>query len=122
MKDEGKKVREYGHGSARALRTETIEAIPLVSAKRGKFESLNDTKIEAMVFAQLKDYKLFVREIEGEEPEDGAIVSAALEMLFNTDKGFERWRQNERKKLRQSMELASPKTNTRTTSFDTSQT
>lgn len=102
MGDETKKGRENGRGnSGRASKAETAEAVPLVSAKRGKFDSLKETKIEAVVFAQLKDYKSFVREIEGEEPEDGAIVSAALEMLFEADKGFERWQQNERKKGKQ---------------------
>ena len=101
MKEEMKKGREQVRGSSRASKAETTEAVPLVSAKRGKFESLRDAKIEAVVFAQLKDYKSFVKEIEGEEPEDGAIVSAALEMLFEADAGFERWQQNERKKGRQ---------------------
>lgn len=102
MKNESKNGRNFLRGSrssgGRASRTETTEAIPLVSAKRGKFESLKDAKIEAVAFAQLKNYKSFVREIEGEEPEDGAIVSAALEMLFEADKGFERWQQERLKK------------------------
>jgi len=102
MKNETKKVNDNLRGFGRTSRTEATEALPLVSAKRGKFESLKDAKIEAVVFAQLKDYKAFVREIEGEEPEDGAIVSAALEMLFETDKGFERWQEERRKKGRQS--------------------
>lgn len=97
-REEAKKGRETVRGLSRSSRTEATEAVPLVSAKRGKFESLKDAKIEAVAFAQLKDYKAFVREIEGEEPEDGAIVSAALEMLFKADVGFERWQQNERKK------------------------
>lgn len=101
MRNNTKKGRDFLHGASRISRTESTESIPLVSAKRGKFESLKDAKIEAVAFSQLKDYKAFVKDIEGEEPEDGAIVSAALEMLFEADKGFERWQQNERKKGRQ---------------------
>ena len=33
-------------------------------------------------------YKRYVYEAEGEEPTDGAICSAALEMLFAADAGF----------------------------------
>ncbi len=77
---------------------ETIEAVPLVSAKRGKFETIENVTVEALVFARLADYKSFVAEIEGEEPEAGAIISAGLEMLFDTDKGFERWAAERRKK------------------------
>ncbi len=77
---------------------ETIEAVPLVSAKRGKFETIDNVKVEALVFARLADYKSFVAEMEGEEPEAGAIISAGLEMLFDTDKGFERWAAEQRKK------------------------
>lgn len=77
---------------------ETIEAAPLVSAKRGKFETIENAKVEAVVFARLKDYKSFVAEMEGEEPEAGAIISAGLEMLFDADRGFERWAAERRKK------------------------
>lgn len=101
MKNNTKNGHNNLRGASRTSKTESTETLPLVSAKRGKFESLKEAKIEAVVFAQLEDYKAFVREIEGEEPEDGAIVSAALEMLFESDKGFERWQQNERKKGKQ---------------------
>ncbi len=77
---------------------ETIEAVPLVSAKRGKFETIDNVKVEALVFARLENYKAFVAELEGEVPEAGAIISAGLEMLFDTDKGFERWAAERRKK------------------------
>lgn len=82
------------------VRAETSEAVPLVSAKRGKFETLTNTKIEAIMYARLTDYKSFVCELEGEEPEDGAVISAGLEMLFGADKGFERWVSDARKKSR----------------------
>jgi len=82
------------------VRAETSETVPLVSAKRGKFETLQNTKIEAVVYARLTDYKSFVCELEGEEPEDGAIISAGLEMLFGADKGFARWGSDTRKKNR----------------------
>ena len=77
---------------------ETIEAVPLVSAKRGKFETIENAKVEALVFARLADYKSFVAEMEGEVPEAGAIISAGLEMLFDADRGFERWTAERRKK------------------------
>jgi hypothetical protein len=77
---------------------EIIEAVPLVSAKRGKFETIDNAKVEALVFARLEDYKSFVAEMEGEEPEAGAIISAGLEMLFDADRGFERWAAERRKK------------------------
>ena len=76
------------------------EVAPLVSSKRGKFETLENAKIEAPVFGRFKDYKAFVAELEGEEPEDGAIISAGLEMLFEADKGFERWYAEQRRKGR----------------------
>src|SRR5437588_6383503 len=88
----------------RASKTETPENAPLVSAKRGKFESLKDAKVEAVIFARLGEYKAFVKEMEGEEPEEGAIVSAGLEMLFAADKGFERWQSEQRKRERQTGE------------------
>jgi hypothetical protein len=87
--------------SSRVGKNEISDSVPLVSAKRGKFESLKDAKIEAMVFARMKDYKAFVKEIEGEEPEDGSVISVALELLFSADKGFERWQQEQRRKGRQ---------------------
>lgn len=101
VRDEAKNGREAHARGRRTARTETPESLPLVSAKRGKFEPLKDTKIEAVVFARLGDYKAFVKEIEGEEPDEGAIVSAGLEMLFQADKGFERWQGEQRKRERQ---------------------
>jgi len=86
----------------RAAKAETPENVPLVSAKRGKFESLRDAKVEAVVYARLGEYKEFVKEMEGEEPEEGAIVSAGLEMLFAADVGFGRWMGERRKRERQS--------------------
>lgn len=100
-KDEANNERESQGRGRRTARVETTMSIPLVSAKRGKFTSLTNTKVEAVVYARLSDYKAFVREIEGEEPDEGAIVSAALEMLFEADKGFERWMIDQRKKNRQ---------------------
>jgi hypothetical protein len=88
----------------RAGRAETPENVPLVSAKRGKFESLKDAKVEAVIYARLGEYKTFVKEMEGEEPEDGAIISAGLEMLFAADAGFERWLNDQRKRERQTGE------------------
>lgn len=92
-------AREDGRGSRRGA-AEAAEAAPLVSSKRGKFETLENAKIEAPVFGRFKDYKAFVSELEGEEPEDGAIISAGLEMLFEADKGFERWYAEQRRKGR----------------------
>ncbi len=88
----------------RAGKAEMPESVPLVSAKRGKFESLKDAKVEAVIFARLGDYKAFVKEMEGEEPDEGAIVSAGLEMLFAADAGFERWQSEQRKRERQTGE------------------
>ena len=98
-KDEGRQTREEGRGGRRGA-AEAAEVAPLVSSKRGKFEVLENTKIEAPVFGRFKDYKAFVAELEGEEPEDGAIISAGLEMLFEADKGFERWLTEQRRKGR----------------------
>lgn len=92
-------AREEGRGGRRGV-AEATEVAPLVSSKRGKFETLTDAKIEAPVFGRFKDYKAFVAELEGEEPEDGAIISAGLEMLFEADKGFERWYAEQRRKGR----------------------
>jgi len=99
-RDEGRQTREEGRGGRRGA-AEATEVAPLVSSKRGKFETLTDTKIEAPVFGRFKDYKAFVAELEGEEPEDGAIISAGLEMLFEADKGFERWYAEQRRKGRE---------------------
>jgi hypothetical protein len=98
-RDEGRQTREAGRGGRRSA-TEATEVAPLVSSKRGKFEVLENTKIEAPVFGRFKDYKAFVAELEGEEPEDGAIISAGLEMLFEADKGFERWYAEQLRKSR----------------------
>ena len=98
-RDEGRQTREEGRGGRRGA-AEATEVAPLVSSKRGKFEVLENTKIEAPVFGRFKDYKAFVAELEGEEPEDGAIISAGLEMLFEADKGFERWYAEQRRKGR----------------------
>jgi hypothetical protein len=92
-------AREDGRGSRRGA-AEAAEVAPLVSSKRGKFETLENAKIEAPVFGRFKDYKAFVAELEGEEPEDGAIISAGLEMLFDADRGFERWYAEQRRKSR----------------------
>ena len=99
-RDEGRQAREEGRAGRRGT-AEAAEVAPLVSAKRGKFETLTDTKIEAPVFGRFKDYKAFVAELEGEEPEDGAIISAGLEMLFEADKGFERWYSEQRRRGRE---------------------
>lgn len=98
-KDENRQAREEGKGSRRGG-MEAAESAPLVSSKRGKFETLENAKIEAPVFAKFADYKSFVAELEGDEPEDGAIISAGLEMLFEADKGFERWLTEQRRKGR----------------------
>ena len=92
-------AREEGRGGRRGA-AEATEVAPLVSSKRGKFETLENAKIEAPVFGRFKDYKAFVAELEGEEPEDGAIISAGLEMLFEADRGFERWYAEQRRKGR----------------------
>jgi len=99
-KDENRQAREEVKGSRRGS-AEAAETAPLVSSKRGKFETLGNAKIEAPVFAKFADYKSFVAELEGDEPEDGAIISAGLEMLFEADKGFERWLTEQRRKGRE---------------------
>jgi hypothetical protein len=88
--------------SRRTVKTEAAECAPLVSAKRGKFESLKDAKIEALIYERLMSYKTFVKEIEGEEPEEGAIISAGLEMLLDADAGFARWLAEQRRQRNQS--------------------
>lgn len=102
-KNESKNEGEQKHG-LRNARAVMFEPTPLVSAKRGKFESLKDARIEAVLFEQLKIYKEFVKDVEGDEPDDGALISAGLEMLFAADKGFERWQQERRKRTRQPTE------------------
>jgi len=108
-KEETNNGRELQGKVRRMARAEATASVPLVSAKRGKFTQLSDTKIEAVVYARLSDYKAFVREMEGEEPDEGAIVSAALEMLFGADLGFDRWLNDQRRKSRQSSDSNSAK-------------
>ncbi len=98
-KDEAKQMRDEAKNNRRA-NGDALESVPLVSAKRGKFETVENARVEALVFARLEDYKAFVAEIEGEEPDTGAVISAGLEMLFDADRGFERWAMNERRKGR----------------------
>ena len=99
-RDDSKQTREEGRNGRRGT-AEAAETAPLVSSKRGKFETLENAKIEAPVFTRFSEYKTFVAELEGDEPEDGAIISAGLEMLFDADKGFERWSAERRKKGRE---------------------
>lgn len=114
MKDETRNERgSRGRGRGARAKTETTTSVPLVSAKRGKFTPLTDTRVEAVVYARLMDYKEFVREMEGEEPDEGAIVSAGLEMLFNADQLFERWQNDQRKKSRQPDDSHNAKSTTR---------
>lgn len=98
-KDEARQTRDESKNGRRAS-GEMMESAPLVSAKRGKFETVENAKVEALVFARLEDYKAFVAEIEGEEPDTGAVISAGLEMLFDADRGFERWASEQRRKNR----------------------
>lgn len=93
-RDDAKQSRRNG--------AEAAEAAPLVSAKRGKFETVENAKVEALIFARLADYKSFVKVVEGEEPDTGAVISAGLEMLFDADKGFERWATEQRRRGRNS--------------------
>ena len=72
----------------RSSTVERTEVAPLVSSRRGKFIRLENLELEAEASAKLTKYKQYVREVEGEEPTDGAICSAALEMLFAADAGF----------------------------------
>ncbi len=76
---------------------ERTETMPLVSSRRGKFRALEGCELEAEVHEKLGEYKQFVREMEGEEPTDGAICSAALEMLFEADKSFTKSREGKRR-------------------------
>jgi hypothetical protein len=103
-RDEAKGGRGEQTRGRRAGKAEGPESAPLVSAKRGKFESLNDAKVEAVIYARLGKYKAFVKELEGEEPEEGAIISAGLEMLFGADAGFERWLNDQLRRERQAGE------------------
>lgn len=113
VKDETNNGREAQGKARRTAKAETTTSVPLVSAKRGKFTQLSDINVEAVVYARLSDYKAFVREIEGEEPDEGAVVSAALEMLFEADLGFERWLNDRRRKSRQPGDSNSAKGTTR---------
>jgi len=80
--------------------TERTETMPLVSSRRGKFRKLEGCELEAEIHEKLGEYKQFVREMEGEEPTDGAICSAALEMLFAADGAFLRAQEGKRKNSR----------------------
>jgi hypothetical protein len=119
-RDEAKNGRGDQSKGRRAGKTETPENTPLVSAKRGKFASLKDAKVEAVIFARLGEYKTFVKEMEGEEPEEGAIISAGLEMLFAADTGFERWQSEQRRRERQTGERGSASSIVRTPASSTS--
>ena len=99
-RDDSKRAREEGRQGRRGA-AEAAEVAPLVSSKRGKFQTLESVKIESPIFTRFVDYKAFVAELEGDEPEDGAIISAGLEMLFEADKGFERWSAERRRKNRE---------------------
>ena len=118
-KDEAKNEREREARSRRNPKTELTENVPLVSAKRGKFTELSNTKVEAVVYARLTDYKAFVREVEGEEPDEGAIVSAGLEMLFEADQVFERWLNEQRRKGRNPADSSNAKGTMRTATVST---
>ena len=83
--------------SSRPNRVEVAACVPVVSAQRGKFVAWPEVKIEGLVAAQLQHYCSFVKELEGDAPEAGAIISAGLEMLFAADTGFVRWQQEQRK-------------------------
>ncbi len=61
---------------------------------------LEGCELEAEVHEKLGEYKSFVREVEGEEPTDGAICSAALEMLFRADSAFAKSQETKRKNVR----------------------
>jgi len=76
---------------------ERTETVPLVSSRRGKFRTLEGCELEAEVHEKLGEYKQFVREVEGDEPTNGAICSAALEMLFAADGAFLRSQEGKRK-------------------------
>lgn len=119
-RDDAKNNGERQTRGRRTVKIELTENVPLVSAKRGKFTSLTDTKVEAVVYARLSEYKEFVRELEGEEPDEGAIVSAGLEMLFEADKGFERWLNDQRKKIRQPSDTNNARGGARTSTTSTS--
>ena len=97
MKPEETKTTATAKTSSRPNRAESPVCVPLVSAQRGKFTTLPEVKIEGLAAAQLNAYRAFVKEIEGEEAEVGAVLSAGLEMLFAADTGFVRWQQEQRK-------------------------
>lgn len=95
----------------RPARPETTAARPLVSAQRGRFTVLPEVTLERLAADNLRAYCGYVCAVEGTEPEDGAVISAALEMLFAADAGFARWQQEQHKKgratpVRASAELA----------------
>ena len=104
-----KSGRDGGSGGSRTTRSEGDEDAPLVSAKRGKFAKLSEIKVEALVYARLCQYKEFVREMDGEEADEGAILSAGLERLFDADQGFQRWLNGRRKTTSQALDSNNPK-------------
>lgn len=81
-------------------RTETADALPLVSSKRGKYQELEKCELDAQVHADLMEYVEFVKEADGEEPKVGGIVSAALERLFDADAAFPKWRETRHSRAR----------------------
>ena len=95
--EETKNITTAKPSSSRPQRAESPVCVPLVSAQRGKFTTLPEVKIEGLAAAQLNAYRAFVKDVEGEEAEAGAVISAGLEMLFAADTGFVRWQQEQRK-------------------------
>lgn len=91
------KTAPEGKRPSRPHRAEPSPTGPLVSAQRGKYVALPEGRIESPIATQLQQYRAFVRELEGEEPEVGAIISTGLEMLFAADTSFARWQQEQRK-------------------------
>lgn len=81
-------------------KTETADALPLVSSKRGKYRELERCELDAQVHADLMEYVEFVKDADGEEPKVGGIVSAALERLFEADGAFPKWRETKRSRER----------------------
>ena len=77
-----------------------VDTAPLVNSKRGKYLKLDECDLDAQVHADLFEYVEFVRDVDGEEPKVGGIVSAALERLFEADPGFPKWRENRRSRAR----------------------
>ena len=97
MKTEAAKTTTRVSRNHRPARPEVNVCVPLVSAQRGKFVTLPEVTLEGLVATQLQSYRAFVKDIEGEEPTAGAVLSVGLEMLFAADAGFLRWQQEQRK-------------------------